>query len=182
MTDEVVEEVVTEAAVTTPSIPKGKKVTELTDAEKKLLYENAQKGIFSDEYKVKTFKNGSYRITKQKAPSLTEKIIRSEGHREDQKVYYTDQQFIIEHLIDLESKYARLYGKHKKLKSQLYDYEDADEGSVPVKEAQPKEQVIKEELVREEPPVKEQASPYTKRKPVPGNWRQQLAAVNAYMK
>ncbi|KAI5524192.1 phage tail repeat-like family [Trichomonas vaginalis G3] len=188
MTEEV--ETVDLTPQTKSSEPLSKPVKELTDEEKNSIIESARSGNTNPNYKVTFHRNGTASISKKKQ-TLTNKILKSEGAFEttDGKVYFTDQQFIIEHLIDLESKYSKLYNKHKKLKGKqkqmAYDiYEDTNDTTIPASE------VKSEEPKSDEKPI-EEGKPKTEDKPKPKfsqpslagmGWRQRLMAAGGYVK
>lgn len=174
-----------------------KPIDQLTDSEKTTIIQNARNGIDNQYYSVKMFKNGNTRICKKKKPSVSESIVNSGGKREvqGQQVYFTDQQLIWEHLIELERNYAKLYGKHKKMKARYNDlvYEpDEDVKPIEIKEelalspelqrSEPK-QIIKEQIHEEvRPEVHEELQIQSKPQQIKrGNWRSQLINSNFYM-
>ena len=164
-----------------------KPIDQLTDSEKQTIIQNARNGIDNQYYSVKLFKNGNTRICKKKKPAVSESIVNSGGKREvqGQQVYFTDQQLIWEHLFELERNYAKLYGKHKKMKARYNDliYEPED--------------VIKPEIHEDvKPEIKEDIKPIEEVKPEVhdepqiqskpqqikrGNWRSQLMNSNFYI-
>ena len=164
-----------------------KPIDQLTDLEKQTIIQNARNGIDNQYYSVKLFKNGNTRICKKKKPAVSESIVNSGGKREvqGQQVYFTDQQLIWEHLFELERNYAKLYGKHKKMKARYNDliYEPED--------------VIKPEIHEDvKPEIKEDIKPIEEVKPEVhkepqiqskpqqikrGNWRSQLTNSNFYI-
>ena len=96
-----------------------KQVVDLTDDERSLIVANAKNGIDQPYFNVKFFKNGKYRIVKKKeeAPTVAQKAIKTTPHTNaDGKVYYSDNQLLFEHIIELNSKVDKLMSKHKKLK------------------------------------------------------------------
>lgn len=96
-----------------------KQVVDLTDDERSLIVANAKNGIDQPYFNVKFFKNGKYRIVKKKeeAPTVAQKAIKTTPHiNADGKVYYSDNQLLFEHIIELNSKVDKLMSKHKKLK------------------------------------------------------------------
>ena len=115
-----------------------KRICELTEQEKKALYDASKRNEYSDYYDIKPFANGNYRIIKKKPPSFRAKAIASNGEvdvetpKGNQKVYMSNDQLVWMHLMDLESKYNKLYAKHKKLKRKYNDLyiEDADIGDI----------------------------------------------------
>lgn len=124
-----------------------KKICELTDDEKKALYEASLRNEYNDYYEVKHHANGKYRIVHRKPktssqssrPSIAQQAISGNGEltintdahdkSKQSKVYMSDNQLVWMHLLDLEQKYERLYNKHKKLKRKYNDLyiEDVDE-------------------------------------------------------
>ena len=116
-----------------PTVIPAKRIDELTDSDKKILIDNARKGIDNPYFDVKLFKNGNTRICKKKKPTVSNQAVISNGERTvknqsgEQKVYMTDNQLIWEHLFELETKYNNLYRKHKKLKSRYNDLYIEDE-------------------------------------------------------
>ena len=129
------------------SIPQ-KKICELTDNEKKALYEASLRNEYNDYYEVKHHANGKYRIVHRKPKTIAQQAISSNGEltintdaqdkTKQSKVYMSDNQLVWMHLLDLEQKYERLYNKHKKLKRKYNDLyiEDDDiiETPPPLKE------------------------------------------------
>ena len=162
MTEEVVEIKVEE-----PEIKQieNKSIDKLTDDEKRIILENVKNGVENQYYNVRTFKNGNTRITKKKAPTVSEQVVRSNGKREiqGQTVYFTDQQLIWEHLFELERNYAKLYGKHKKMKARYNDLVYEPDERVPER-CEVEQKVIREEQTNAK-----------------GNWRSKLMNSNFYM-
>ena len=121
-------------------IPK-KPVADLSDADKATIIANHQNGINQPFYDVKQYKNGKYRIVKRKdtQPTVAQKVVNnSPVEKAEKKAYYTDNQLLFEHIIELNAKVDRLMTKHKKLKrkyqamqNDIY-VEDAEEGSCEV--------------------------------------------------
>ena len=81
------------------SIPQ-KKIAELTEQEKKALYDASLRNEYSDYYDVKQFTNGHYRIIKKKPQSIAQKAITDKGELEvatptgPQKVYMSNDQLL----------------------------------------------------------------------------------------
>ena len=169
-----------------------KQIVDLTDDERAIIVNNARNGFDQPYYDVKLFKNGKYRIIKKKetAPSVAQKVITSTNTPEkEKKAYYSDNQLLFEHIIELNAKVDKLMTKHKKLKRKYQSlqndiYADEDEISVPttMKEPEPEHNEVKNE-VKDEPvqnqesmqspalPVLQQQQVYNKRM----NWRQRLS-------
>lgn len=104
----------------TINIIEKKPISKLTNDEKSIIIKNHLDGINQPYYDVKQFKNGNYHITKKKPqnPTIPEKVITSSDSIKEtpSKVYYSDNQLLFEHIIDLTQKVDRLMTKHKKLK------------------------------------------------------------------
>ena len=112
----------------TPSITiTKKKVSELTKDEKNKLITDAKNGIENEFYKVTFCKNGNSRITLKKQTKAQELIKSNESNKEKIDVpkakYLTDNQLLMEHIINLESLYGQLRQKHKKLKKRYNELE-----------------------------------------------------------
>ena len=167
-----------------------KQIVDLTDDEKALIVANARNGLDQPYFDVKLFKNGKYRIIKKKetAPTVAQKVITSTTTPEkEKKAYYSDNQLLFEHIIELNAKVDKLMTKHKKLKRKYQSlqndiYADEDEISVPqtIKEPEPVNIEVKNEVNDEPPmqqPVQQQQPPpipkpaYNKRM----NWRSSLS-------
>ena len=101
-----------------------KPINELSDIERAVIVANAKNGIDMPFFDVKFFGNGKYRIVKKKPvkPSTSQKVIKASVSNSpdikdpDRKVYYTNDQLLMEHIIELNSKVDKLMTKHKKLK------------------------------------------------------------------
>ena len=127
-----------------------KQIVDLNDDEKALIVANARNGYDQPYYDVKLFKNGKYRIIKKKeqAPTVAQKVITNSSTPEkEKKVFYSDNQLLFEHVIELNAKVEKLMMKHKKLKRKYQSlqndiYCEDDEISTPQKiennESEPK--------------------------------------------
>ena len=126
----------TKPSINIKSIPQ-KKICELTDNEKKALYEASLRNEYNDYYEVKHHANGKYRIIHRKPKTIAQHTDAQDKTKQS-KVYMSDNQLVWMHLLDLEQKYERLYNKHKKLKRKYNDLyiEDDDiiETPPPLKE------------------------------------------------
>ena len=167
-----------------PTVIPAKRIDELTDSDKKILIDNARKGIDNPYFDVKLFKNGNTRICKKKKPTVSNQAVISNGERTvknqsgEQKVYMTDNQLIWEHLFELETKYNNLYRKHKKLKSRYNDLYIEDE---PVNILSSANDRVAEKANVDEPnnePVQNEHEPIQPQKSYlplrSGNWRASL--------
>ena len=116
-----------------------KQIVDLTDEEKAIIVANARNGYDQPNYDVKLFKNGKYRIIKKKEPvkSVTQKVITNSSTPEkEKKIFYTDNQLLFEHVMELNAKVEKLMTKHKKLKRRYQTlqndiYAEDDELSTP---------------------------------------------------
>ena len=116
-----------------------KKVSDLTAEERAQLIKDADEGLENDYFNVKRCKNGSTRITLRKQ-STAQKVLAEAAENQAvptlSKRYYTDNQLLLEHVINLESSFNALRSKHKKLKKRYNELEgyllaDDDEESNP---------------------------------------------------
>ena len=113
-----------------------KPIKDLTKEEKDIIINNAKNGIKNDYYDVKLFKNGNARIVLKKDKPLTvsQKYINKnkDDNNLNNKVYLSNDQLLMEHIIELHSQLNKLQGKQKKLKKKYYNlkndiYEDIDD-------------------------------------------------------
>ena len=94
-----------------------KPVSKLTTEESDYLIDLYKNGGEDDYYKVYFYKNGTNKIVKKKQPpkyNTAKRLL--EQQQQQAKPVMTTEQVLMEHVIDLEAKYATLYQKHKKLK------------------------------------------------------------------
>ena len=163
------------AQSSTSNVVPAKRIDALTDAEKKILIENARTGVDNPNYTVKLYKNGSARICKRKKPSISQMAVSSMGQRllintpgDSNRVYMTDSQLIWEHVLELENKYNNLYRKHKKLKSKYNDLYIEDEevpqqraNYVPPQQEQQQQEVQPPRQQEQHEPVQQEVQPQT---------------------
>ena len=168
----------------TPKFVDKKLIKDLNDDERNLILSNFRAGIDQPYFDVKVFKNGSSKIIKKKVtvPSTAQKVICSNEQLKtqpsDQKVFYSDNQLLFEHIIELNSKVDKLMAKHKKLKRRYQSlqndlYVEDDDVEQPVNqipnepsEDQPNEPVIEQ--------VNEPARLNSYVQPVQRSWRSRL--------
>ena len=143
-----------------------KPVSKLTEDENNYLINLYKNGGEDDFYKVYFYKNGTHKIVKKKQPpkyNTAKRLL--EQQQQQAKPVMTTEQVLMEHVIDLEAKYATLYQKHKKLKKNykslhedIYMDDDYDKMNVqtvktetvaPSKEEQ--EEVIQKESTKQQP-------------------------------
>ena len=148
-----------------------KNVGKLTDEEKDYLINLYKNGGEHDLYKVRFYKNGTNKITRKKQPpkyNTTKRLLEQEQlkeirSRQNTAPMLTNEQILMEHVIDLEAKYAMLYQKHKKLKKRTKElqedlYVDENDDNKPLtkkKKAEPQQQET--EYVQQE--VEQQQQP-----------------------
>lgn len=97
-----------------------KNVNQLTAEERQTIIDNAKNGVDQPNFEVTFFKNGNYRIIKKKQqrPSVSQKIINQQlPTSSNTPSYYTDNQLLYEHIIELTARMEQLTAKHKKLKN-----------------------------------------------------------------
>ncbi len=97
-----------------------KPIANLTDDERASIIASTRNGFEQPYYDVKFFKNGNTRIIRRKSKqnttlsqSITSQPIQTSN---ESKRYYTDNQLLFEHIIELNSRIDKLTAKHKKLK------------------------------------------------------------------
>lgn len=159
-----------------------KLVSELTDDEKALLISNARNGIKNDYFDVTFFKNGNTRIVKRKQvkpkkQTLARRIINNNNNNnpsaiDDSKIYMSNDQLMMEHIIELNTRVEKLSAKHKKLKKKYRSlkndiYEDADDSSTVV---EPDANNVNDEEVKE---AQKEAQKEQQPAPTPTNTRSQ---------
>ena len=122
-----------------------KPIKKLTNNEKDIIINNAKNGIENKYYDVLMFKNGNSRIIKKKYKG-SDSIVSEDKHISNitnptSKILSNDQ-FLIEHIIELNNKFERLKNKQKKLKSKyrrmkydIYDNIDNIESTEDIPEA-----------------------------------------------
>lgn len=98
-----------------------KPVKQLSKSERQMLIDEFNNGVDNTYYKVNRLKNGSIRITKRANPLVqdVDKVHEVTRNRINNKVNtqrLTDNQLLMEHIIDLEKRYEVMRMKHKKLK------------------------------------------------------------------
>ena len=161
-----------------------KQIVDLTDEEKAIIVNNAKNGYDQPNFDVKFFKNGKYRILRKKeqVKSVAQKVVSSSSAPEkEKKVFYSDNQLLFEHVIELNAKVDKLMMKHKKLKRKYQTlqndiYAEDDEISTPQQIEEPNTEV-KNEIVNE-PPQMQQMQPPVQQQPITNkrmNWRARLS-------
>ena len=132
-----------------------KSVKQLTKEERDFIITNAKNGIENEYFDVKILKNGNARIVakKSKTPTVSQKVIKNNN---EGKVYLSNDQLLMEHVMELQLQLTKLQGKHKKLKKKYYNlrndiYEDVDDSPVmnSVNEKNDKQQMNDTEIKNE---------------------------------
>ena len=149
-----------ESGKETNSIP-FKKITDLTDKEKKQIIADIKAGKENEQYELKEFKNGTSRIVKKKDKTFVEKVVNNNKAKENldtDKVFLTNDQLMNQRLIELEVKYAKLENKYKKQKKRVNDiFENIEEDVVLPPNQNSEVQEVEEKEVEkqnaEKPPV-----------------------------
>ena len=99
---------------------KVKDISKLTLEERAKIISDARSGIPSEHYDVIVLKNGNTRIVKKKikTPSLSNRLINEQKQEvnNSKKLYMSDNQLMMEHIIELNNQVNKLANKHKKLK------------------------------------------------------------------
>ena len=164
-----------------------KKTKELTEDEKKQILEDARNGIENEFFEVKSTKTGKPRIVVRRT-TLSEQFIREANEsqpRELPRKYITDNQLLLEHVINLETSFNKLRSKHKKLKKRynelegyLYndnDDDDNDNDEAPktnLSQTEKQQNNINEQPQEQEPPQQPQPQPQQVQYRYVKSWRQ----------
>ena len=119
-----------------------KDISKLTLEERAKIITDARNGIPNEHYDVILLKNGNTRIVKKKNKTPTQSVARrliSQTQNNQtptpNKIYMSDTQIMMEHIIELNNQVNKLMTKQKKLKKKYktlkYDiYEDVDENQI----------------------------------------------------
>ena len=139
-----------------------KSVKQLSKSERSRLISDFENGTENPYFKVMRMKNGSIRVTKRREPLLEDasKANESANQRIERKLpnssgkRLTNEQLLMEHIIDLETRYERMRMKHKKLKKRYNAlentiFEDDELVNEPVVEKDVEEPVVEEPVVEE---------------------------------
>ena len=135
-----------------------KDISKLTLEERAKIITDARNGIPNEHYDVILLKNGNTRIVKKKnktpTQSVASRLISQTQNNQTptpNKIYMSDTQIMMEHIIELNNQVNKLMTKQKKLKKKYktlkYDiYEDVDENQITQEPKQePKQEQIKQE-------------------------------------
>lgn len=119
-----------ENTVTEPVTPEyaSKSVKKLTKNERDEILDKFEKGIDDPYFKVIKMSNGRIRVTKRKNPIINdiEQAQQSRtAHITNRASRLTNEQLLMEHVIDLEKRVEAMRLKHKKLKKRYNDLENS---------------------------------------------------------
>ena len=164
-------------------IPKAKKSGKISKKQQRLnAIDDFKNGKENDNFKVFPLKNGSYRVVKRETPPVQiENNVDSKPEPTPViNQQYTNDQFLINHILELEKKFEKLRLKqkklkksHKKMKADIYDddIEPIDLNMVSNEVDVKNEEVVNEKIV-ETPVVEPTVIRYNKSKKL--SWRQML--------
>ena len=164
-------------------IPKAKKSGKISKKQQRLnAIDDFKNGKENDNFKVFPLKNGSYRVVKRETPPVQiENNVDSKPEPTPViNQQYTNDQFLINHILELEKKFEKLRLKqkklkksHKKMKADIYDddIESIDLNTVSNEVDVKNEEVVNEKIV-ETPVVEPTVIRYNKAKRM--SWRQML--------
>ena len=138
-----------------------KDISKLTLEERAKIITDARNGIPNEHYDVILLKNGNTRIVKKKnktpTQSVASRLISQTQNNQaptPNKIYMSDTQIMMEHIIELNNQVNKLMTKQKKLKKKYktlkYDiYEDVDENQITQEPKQETNQETKQEPTQE---------------------------------
>ena len=138
-----------------------KDISKLTLEERAKIITDARNGIPNEHYDVILLKNGNTRIVKKKnktpTQSVASRLISQTQNNQaptPNKIYMSDTQIMMEHIIELNNQVNKLMTKQKKLKKKYktlkYDiYEDVDENQITQEPKQETNQETKQETAQD---------------------------------
>ena len=147
---------------------KVKDISKLTLEERAKIISDARNGIPSEHYDVIVLKNGNTRIVKKKikTPSLSNRLINEQKQEvnNSKKLYMSDNQLMMEHIIELNNQVNKLANKHKKLKKKyralkhdIYEEDIEQENEIGLRLQEPQSQ--EQQPPSQEPQGQEQQQP-----------------------
>lgn len=147
---------------------KVKDISKLTLEERAKIISDARNGIPSEHYDVIVLKNGNTRIVKKKikTPSLSNRLINEQKQEvnNSKKIYMSDNQLMMEHIIELNNQVNKLANKHKKLKKKyralkhdIYEEDIEQENEIGLRLQAPSQALVQEPQSKE-PQSQEQQS------------------------
>ena len=145
-----------------------KDISKLTLEERAKIISDARNGIPSEHYDVIVLKNGNTRIVKKKikTPSLSNRLINEQKQEvnNSKKLYMSDNQLMMEHIIELNNQVNKLANKHKKLKKKyralkhdIYEEDIEQEQEPQSKEPQSQEPQSQEQQQPSKEPQKQES-------------------------
>ena len=149
--------------------------------------EDFKNGIENNDFKVYSLKNGSYRVVKRETPPA--KIENNvESKPEIMPVInqqYTNEQYLINHILELEKKFEKLRLKqkklkksHKKIKADIYDDSEPIDIETVSREVDNDSSTVSNEVDIEQPKIVEKSAvepqPVRYNKSRKLSWRQML--------
>ena len=148
-----------------------KTVKKLSSNERARLISDFEKGIENPYFKVMRMKNGQIRVTKRREALCSDvnKAHEQVGERIEQRFnkggskHLTNEQLLMEHIIDLETRYEKMRMKHKKLKKRYNALENTiyDDDDVP-QDITPRQQPVAEPVAEtHDEPVSDEPEPET---------------------
>ena len=148
---------------------KVKDISKLTLEERAKIISDARNGIPSEHYDVIVLKNGNTRIVKKKikTPSLSNRLINEQKQEvnNSKKLYMSDNQLMMEHIIELNNQVNKLANKHKKLKKKyralkhdIYEEDIEQENEIGLRLQAPSQALVQEPQSKE-PQGQEQQQP-----------------------
>ena len=138
-----------------------KDISKLTLEERAKIITDARNGIPNEHYDVILLKNGNTRIVKKKnktpTQSVASRLISQTQNNQTptpNKIYMSDTQIMMEHIIELNNQVNKLMTKQKKLKKKYktlkYDiYEDVDENQITQEPKQETNQETKQDVTQD---------------------------------
>ena len=170
----------------------GLKVKNLTKDMRAKLLQDYEAGTENPYFKVQQLKNGTTRIVKRTNPLNDSERAEKEISNKFAGKRLTNEQLLLEHVLDLEKRYEIMRLKHKKLKrrynkleNDLFDSESEEEVKAVDSISRPldvrEEIVVQEPQVQEpqvqEPQVQESIITATFRKPGKAAWRNMISRM-----
>ena len=140
---------------------KVKDISKLTLEERAKIISDARNGIPSEHYDVIVLKNGNTRIVKKKikTPSLSNRLINEQKQEvnNSKKLYMSDNQLMMEHIIELNNQVNKLANKHKKLKKKyralkhdIYEEDIEQENEIGLRLQAPSQALVQEPQSQEQ--------------------------------
>ena len=159
------------------------KVKNLNKDERKKIIQDHEAGVENPWFKVQQLKNGSVRIIKRSNPLTSDNTETKISEKYTGK-RLTNEQLLMEHIIDLEKRYETMRLKHKKLKKRYNKLEmdlfESDDEEVPAEVSAERDEVIENPVKVAEPETFPQESIITatfRKKPGKVAWRSMITRM-----